>query len=196
MKDYIHVSKNEQVLWEGKPAFVASVIESIFNPLLIFSIVWVLADGLIIGFSGGVSGALALFFIIHLMPVWIYLGGVLTSGLKAKNTYYVVTDQAVYFQSGIFTVQTEREPLNEVTHTGMHRGVIDQICGLGDVTLECVHDKHTMDNIRDYEKVASLISDVSTDTYTDTMYPNDLRPKENHGYRTRYNRDSSGFYLR
>ena len=29
---------------------------------------------------------------------------------------------------------------------------------------------------------------VSTDTYTDTMYPNDLRPGENHGYRTTYRR--------
>ena len=28
------------------------------------------------------------------------------------------------------------------------------------------------------------IKKLQEDVYTDTMYPNDLRPKENHGYNT------------
>ena len=31
------------------------------------------------------------------------------------------------------------------------------------------------------------IKKLQEDIYTDTMYPNDLRPAENQGYRTKYN---------
>ena len=31
-----------------------------------------------------------------------------------------------------------------------------------------------------------LVKKLQTDVYTDVMYPNDKRPKENHGYNTKY----------
>lgn len=34
------VRPNEQVLWEGKPHKLTTVLEGIFNPLLIFAIIW------------------------------------------------------------------------------------------------------------------------------------------------------------
>lgn len=191
MKNYIQPNPNEQFLWEGGPDRKATVLESIFNPLLPFAAVWLLVDLFLIGTAAGDgegSGFLVGFFAFHLMPVYFYVGGILFSGLRAKNTYYILTDRAVYFQSGIFTVSTEREPLNEVTHTGIHRGILDQMLGLGDILIVCMHDQHVISNIREFEKVSSMISTVSTDTYTDTMYPNDLRPGENHGYRTTYQR--------
>lgn len=129
------------------------------------------------------------FFAFHLMPVWIYLIGAFTAGLKASHTAYVVTDRAIYIQQGIFTINTERSPLNEVNHTAVHIGIIDHIFGTGDVITECVHDTHKIENIRLYDKVCDLISRVSEDQYTDAMYPNDKRPEMNHGYQTKYSGD-------
>ena len=42
-------------------------------------------------------------------------------------------------------------------------------------------------DIKDYRRVFELIKNLQENIYTDTMYPNDLRPEENHGYRTKYN---------
>ncbi len=44
----------------------------------------------------------------------------------------------------------------------------------------------TIANIKDYRKVFELIKNLQEDIYTDVMYPNDLRPSENHGYKTKY----------
>lgn len=41
-------------------------------------------------------------------------------------------------------------------------------------------------NISNYNEVYQLVSKLQIDIYSDTMYPNDLRPEENHGYRTKY----------
>ena len=41
-------------------------------------------------------------------------------------------------------------------------------------------------DIKDYRKVFELIKKLQEDIYTDTMYPNDLRPETNHGYTTKY----------
>jgi membrane protein YdbS with pleckstrin-like domain len=187
MKNMIRIPPNERVLWKGKPDTKASVFEGFFNPLLIFALIWLLIDGTAIAVSYKSMGAVEVaFFALHLFPVYLYIFGCITAGLKAKNTRYVLTDRALYFQHGIFTVQTEREPLNEVTHTGIHRGIIDQMFGLGDVVCVYYHDTHTISNIKDYEKVSDMIAEVSQDSYTDTMYPNDKRPDTNHGYNTRY----------
>lgn len=192
MKNYINVNKGETVIWEGKPARKVSVLEGIFNGMLPFALIWLGFDSMMILMakddlqSSSIGIPLAGFFLIHLMPVWIYLFGIFTAGLKAKHTQYVVTDRAVYIQKGIFTVSTERSPLNEVNHTGIHLGIMDRICGTGDVVMECVHDVHNIQNIEDYDRVCELVSQISQDQYTDAMFPNDMRPEENHGYNTKY----------
>lgn len=44
----------------------------------------------------------------------------------------------------------------------------------------------TIADIKDYRKVFELIKKLQEDIYTDTMYPNDLRPETNHGHTTKY----------
>lgn len=43
-----------------------------------------------------------------------------------------------------------------------------------------------LNSISDYMRVFQLVKKLQKDIYADTMYPNDLRPEENHGYRTKY----------
>ena len=44
----------------------------------------------------------------------------------------------------------------------------------------------TIADIKNYREVFEIIKKLQEDIYTDTMYPNDLRPGENHGYNTKY----------
>ena len=200
------ISSNETIIWEGKKDVKVSILEGIFNPLLPFALVWLLVDtGFIIGFMGsfissGTSAFLTLgtagFFLVHLMPVWIYLFGVLTAGLKAKNTEYLITDKGIYIQTGGVKTVTEMKPFADLSHVTVSQGIFDKMCGTGDVITVCSHVSTTserghshgmnIDNIKDYERVFLLVKEYQEAIYTDIMYPNDLRPGENHGYNTTY----------
>ena len=81
----------------------------------------------------------------------------------------------------------------ELSRVNLHRGIFDQMFHVGDVQLTT--DQLTrkgvpavmgINSISDYAEVFQLVKKLQKDIYTDVMYPNDLRPKENHGYRTKY----------
>lgn len=205
------VGTDERIMWEGKPNKKCFIFESIFNPLLPFAIIWGLFDLFFfksffaventvksagasdIGLFGG--SFILVFLLFHLMPVWIYLGGVIMSSRRYKNTAYIVTDKAVYLSSGIISRTINRKPFAELSHVNLHRGFFDQKFGVGDIVLSsttavstngAVMPGITIASISEYNKVYDLVKKIQTDIYSDTMYPNDMRPKENHGYNTEY----------
>ncbi|MBO5576784.1 MAG: PH domain-containing protein [Ruminococcus sp.] len=202
------VGSGEQVLWRGTPLKKCFIFESIFNPMLPFALLWAVFD---IGFivlsskSSNQSGAdkslgifLIVFFAIHLMPVWLYLGGVLLSFRRYKNTAYIITDKGIYVSGGTFTYNCRMKPFTELSNVNIHRGIFDQMFNVGDVVLSSQNsvvyagravgsgNSLTITDIAEYQEVFSLVKQLQTDVYSDTMYPNDLRPEENHGYQTKY----------
>ena len=190
------VGYDETVLYEGKPDKKCFIMESIFNPLLPIAIIWGVID---LGFLGAGMGAGGMqffiipFMLLHMMPVWIYLSGVIFSFRKYKNTYYIVTDHAVYVSSGVFTMNLEAKTFAELSRVNLHRGVFDQMFHVGDVrittnqfTKKNMPATININSISNYSEVFRLVKKLQRDIYADTMYPNDLRPEENHGYRTKY----------
>lgn len=193
------ISQSEQILYDGKPDKKCFFLECIFNPLLPIAIVWAIIDFGILGMTIIDEGADGfLFFLIpfmtlHLMPVWLYLGGILFATRKYRNTEYVVTDRAIYVSYGTFTKNVHAKPFNEPAHVQLHQGFFDQKLNVGDVIVTTSQrgqgdhpDVITFNSISDYVEVYNLIQQLQTDIYADTMYPNDLRPEENHGYQTKY----------
>ncbi len=140
---YNMLDENEEILWAGKPNLKCFILESIFNPLLPFAIVWALFDGFFIsmlfhkGTQATQTPVLPIvfigFFALHLMPVWIYLGGVLFSILRHKHTEFIVTNKGVYASGGIFTCTYEHKSFAELSQVTINRGMIDQLLGVGDV---------------------------------------------------------------
>lgn len=188
------VGADETVLYEGKPDKKCFLFESIFNPLLPVAIVWAIFDLGFLGFSpDGFDFVLIPFMLFHMMPVWIYLFGVIFSFRKYKNTYYIVTDHGVYVSGGIFTMNLDSKSFAELSRVNLHRGIFDQMFHVGDVriTTNQMTNKNIpavlhINSISDYSRVYQLVKKLQRDIYSDTMYPNDLRPPENHGYRTKY----------
>lgn len=123
------VGMDETILYEGKPDKKCFIFESIFNPLLPFAIIWAVFD---LGFIGIGTGPMKVFLIpfmlFHMMPVWIYLAGVIFSFKKYRNTYYIVTDHAVYISSGIFTMNLDSKTFAELSRVNLHRGIILTRC--------------------------------------------------------------------
>lgn len=192
------VGNNEKIMYEGRPNKKCFLFESIFNPLLPFALIWAIIDFGIIGTvfgqdDGEFLGFMIPFFLLHLMPVWLYLGGVLLSFRKYRNTYYIVTDSSVYVSGGVFSKTFDTKPFQEMSRLNLHRGIFDQAFGVGDVIITSnqfssngVTASMKINSISNYTEVYNLIKKLQKDIYTDAMYPNDLRPKENHGYNTEY----------
>lgn len=193
------IGPNEDILYAGKPNKKCYLYESIFNPLLPIAVIWAIFDfgiiggGMITDAPGKISGFIFAFMLLHLMPVWIYLGGVLFTFRRYKNTAYVVTDRAIYISGGILNRTILTKPFAEMSHIDLHRGIFDQMFGVGDVIATSnqllPNGKNTpikISSIDNYIEVYNLVKKLQTDIYTDMMYPNAKRPEENPGYNTKY----------
>lgn len=193
------VNENEKILYEGKPNKKCFIFESIFNPLMPFALLWGIIDFSILGgalfFSGdsNIEFFIIPFMLLHLMPVWIYLGGVLFTIRKYRNTYYIVTDTGIYVSGGVFSKTYNHKPFAELSHVDLHRGVFDQMFNVGDIIITSSQFSNNNTNasisicsISNYIDVYNLVKKLQKDIYTDVMYPNDKRPSENHGYNTEY----------
>lgn len=192
------VGSSEKILYEGKPNKKCYIFESIFNPLLPFALLWSIIDFSISGvFLAGSSGNMSFFIIpfllLHMMPVWIYLGGILFTARRYKNTAYIVTDKAIYVSGGIFTQNINTKPFAELSHINLHRGIFDQMFNVGDIiatTNQLAQNGSSVtiniSSISNYLDVYNMVKKLQTDIYTDVMYPNAKRPNENPGYHTEY----------
>ncbi|MDE5866830.1 MAG: PH domain-containing protein, partial [Lachnospiraceae bacterium] len=191
------------ILWRGKPNKKCFLLESVFNPMLPFALIWAIIDLAVVGFTFSSAGGMLMFILpfilLHLMPVWIYIGGVIMSFRKHRNTQYIITDKGIYVSGGIFAYKYEMKPFADLSHINIHRGIFDQWLGVGDVVTVCSHTGFNSNNshshssnglticdIPDYQQVFAMIKQLQTDIYADTQFPNDLRPGENHGYQTQY----------
>lgn len=187
MKLLDQLSPNEKVLWYGKKAKSVSFFESIFNPLMPFALIWALFDGFVIyaishannadDVASAKTGIIG-FFAFHLLPVWIYLAGILTSAIKAKHTEYCVTDKGVYVQAGVFNSNVIMRPFSDMNSVTVKQSLFDKLFKTGDVVMECrsvvypaekqmrvngrpVRNPNGLciENISDYESVLRLLQE-------------------------------------
>lgn len=203
------VGSNEKIFWKGKPNKACYILEGIFNPCLIFAIIWGTFDLIFLLISGKlmadpdpaqrpVAIGVFLFILVHMTPVWIYLVSIIATFIRYMHTEYIVTDKGVYVSSGVFSYACNMKPFAELGRVNIHRGIIDQMIGVGDVVLTSnnvgdVYNKNSktfygiaIEDIREYKKVFNIIKKLQEDIYSDTMYPNALRPDSNPGYKTKY----------
>lgn len=193
------VGSNEKILYEGKPNKKCYIFESIFNPSLPLALLWAIIDFSILGRFffiedfGNMSFFVIPFMLFHMMPVWIYLGGILFIARKYKNTAYIVTDRTIYVSGGVFARKINAKPFAELSHINLHRGVFDQMFNVGDIiatTNQLTQNGKSVTisiaSISNYIDVYNLVKKLQTDIYTDVMYPNAKRPSENPGYNTEY----------
>ncbi len=193
--------EGENLIWSAKPKKTAFVINQIITMMPI-ALIWLLFDStFIIAFfkTGEISNMLFFiipFFVLHLMPVWIWLGQVISANRKWKNTKYYVTDKRIVIQNGFIAENYQTIYYKDIKNVYMRRGLIDQMLKVGDIYF----DLGIYNNRKGTQALASAFFDVENateiytklqkivlDIQTDIEYPNALRPEENHGYNTKYN---------
>ena len=193
---YPMLSAGESILWRGKPKRSAFIATKSLTMLPI-AVIWLVLDLSFIGtvFSAGeMLGILIPFFALHLMPVWIWLGNVVTAGRRWKNTNYYVTDRRIIIQGGFFAVNEVSLFYKELRNAQLRIGLLDKLFGTGDIVFDngmIMHNsKHSrpyvFEDLTDAQEVYRRVQKVILDIQTDMEYPNAYRPQENPGYQTQY----------
>lgn len=188
------IQNDEEILWQGKPKKSAFIWSKILQ-LLPIVLIWVLVDGCIIyafiktGAASQVSTFILiifiLFFVLHLTPLWIWIGNIITSTAQYKNTEYVFTTKRIIIRSGVF-VDVKSIYYIDVQLVHLNVGLISRILKVGNIHIVSKAERTILFCITDPYRVCNMLQDIVNDLKTDMYYPNDLRPEENKRYQTKY----------
>jgi len=191
------LAPGESILWRGKPkksAFIASRSLT----MLPIAAIWLILDLSFLSgmfFSGTLSLFTSLFFVLHLMPVWIWLVSTLTAGKRWHNTVYYVTNRRIIVQGGFLAVNEKSVFYKDIRNAQLRIGFFDKIAGTGSVVLDDGHyDYHRrrnypgtkLEHLENAKSAYALIQKTILDIQTDIEYPNAYRPEQNPGYQTDY----------
>lgn len=192
---------DETIIWKGGPKKSAFIINSSIK-MMPFALLWLAFDGFFIvnvmgaGGFGGMSPFIAIFFLFHLMPVWIWLSNVITAKRRWANTEYAVTDKRIMLRNGLIGYQYQSLYYIDIANVSLHVGAIDSMLGVGDIHIAVAGNmavngngnasNTTILDVEDPQRVFAIIQKTVMDIQTDIHYPNALRPEGNPGYRTQY----------
>ena len=137
------LAQGEHILWRGKPKKSAYIADKILAMLPI-ALVWLFFDLKLLSSAGG-SGLLMLFLLVHMMPVWIWIGSAVTSVMQWRKENYYLTNRRIIICSGIFKTQRQSVLLRDVHSVRTHYGLLDRMFGSGDIYINYAvhgHGKH------------------------------------------------------
>ena len=101
----------EQVLWSGKPQKKAFVLNNVLKMLPV-ALLWIVFDTFFIVMLTRTADMIPLpaivflcvFFVFHLMPVWIWIYRCVTASKRHKNIEYAFTDKRIIVRKGAVAV--------------------------------------------------------------------------------------------
>ncbi len=191
------LDKDEQILWQQTPKKSAYIWSRILTMLPIV-ILWLIFDGTFVAIAiatGMLDGiptiavaALGVFFALHLLPVWIWIAGIIRGVAEHKNVHYVVTDKRLMVRSGIIP-DIKIIDFSSLQSVNCKVGLIDRMLHVGDLYITYSGGKVVLFDIANPYNISSTLQQIITDIKADMYYPNALRPDSNEGYNTKYDND-------
>lgn len=187
------IVEGEQIIWKGKPKKSAFIFNKVLTMLPI-ALIWISFDSFVISILLSTSGIKEMlwfiipFFVLHLMPVWVWLSNVLTSSKKWKNTEYAVTDKRIIIMSGFIGMNYQSIYYKDIKNVNLRISIFDKLLKVGDIYFDTKGTTPVafLDIAYAYD-IYPKLQKVVLDIQTDIEFPNNLRPKENDGYNTKYN---------
>lgn len=207
-KDYFNVNENikqnkikdilseeEEILVELRPERKVYIAESILKGLPL-ALLWGGIDAFIIymiistGMTGvfPIVGFIIVFFAIHLIPVWLYVAQVVKRVAGYKNISYAFTDKRIIIRSGLVGIDFKYIYYTDINTVQVSVGILDRLFKVGDIKITSNLQTAVLDDVTSPYQYADKIQTIVRDLKADMLYPNDLRPEENHGYNTKYSK--------
>ena len=192
------VAPNEKVLWQGQPNAKSYVLAAMFKMLPI-ALIWLIFDGTFIFFiANGIAngnvprailGFIIPFFLLHLTPVWIWIGNTVKATKEVKNLKYAITDKRIIIRSGVIGIDFKFINYYEIDSVNVKVGVIDRIFKVGDIYVNSSVNSGVLWDIEEPYKIGNALQKVTLDIKSDILYPNAMRPDVNSGYKTDYSQN-------
>lgn len=187
------IGSDEQILWSGKPKKRAFLINA-FTKMLPIALIWLFFDGAFIGLMIGtmdeipapVKIFMVVFFLFHLMPVWIWLSNVLTANRQHENLEYAFTNKRIIIKSGIIGIDFKNIYYSEIDSVNLRVGLVDRIEKVGDIYIKSIGGANVLYDLENPYSLTEKLQKIVVDIKTDIQFPNNLRPAENDGYSTKY----------
>ncbi len=188
------LAAGEAILWHGKPKR-STFIATKSLTLLPVAIIWLCFDSVFLmqALNGNGPWFLIPFLMLHMMPVWLWLGNVITAGRRWKNTGYYVTNRRIIIQSGFLAVNEQSLFYKDIRNVQIRIGFLDKIFGTGDILLDMgtVNTKGypiyaKLEDLENPRQIYHRVQKITLDMQTDMEFPNAYRPQENPGYQTQY----------
>ena len=187
------LSDDEEIFLRLKPNRKDFILESFLKGLP-FVLIWLGFDVFAIIMmlqqegipQGGMIGLIIGFFALHLLPVWLYVAQIVKRLMGYKNIEYVFTNQRIIIRSGLIGIDFKMLYYADIQSVVVKVGVLDRLFKVGDIMIKCPSQSAVLEDINDPYRIGDRIQRIILDLKTDIQYPNDLRPKENHGYKTQY----------
>ena len=140
------VPESEDIFYSGapvrKPFYVERIIEEGMIPLAWMLITfYVLKIYLDFDIPIIPVKTLVATMIFANIPMIIWLCRTLMAGTALKNTYYIVTDKAIYFKNGanefeVFKTEEERYEYKDIIKAWNHYGTVDKMFNVGDIYID------------------------------------------------------------
>lgn len=187
------IGSDEQILWRGKPKKRAYLINA-FTKMLPIALIWLIFDGGFIGLMIGTMDEIptpmkifmAVFFLFHLAPVWIWLSHVLTANRQHENLEYAFTQKRIIIKSGIIGIDFKNIYYSEIDSVNLRVGLVDRIEKVGDIYIKSIGGANVLYDLENPYTLTEKLQKIVVDIKTDIQFPNNLRPAENDGYSTKY----------
>lgn len=189
------LNDDEKVLWQGKPNAKSYIWAAVIKMFPI-ALIWLAFDGTFIFFitAGMIRGEMPTwilaiiipFFLLHLTPVWIWLGGIIKATREVKNLEYAITDRRVIIRSGVIGIDFKFINYTEIDSVNVKVGLIDKIFKVGDIYINSSVNSGVLWDVENPYGIGRALQKVTIDIKSDIHYPNALRPDNNPGYKTSY----------
>jgi len=191
------IREGEEIIWEGKPNKRAFIWEKILGgaPLAIF---WGAIDIFVISLiiSSAREGNLTVdgeavaaasdipwlfiipFFLIHMTPVWIWIGSFFTAIPRWRRTYYMATSQKIIVRTGLLGAEYNILFYADISNVYLRIGLLDRIFGVGDISFmsrDYRVGNNAFNDIDDPHEIFPILQGIVMDARSDMHFPNHLR---------------------
>ena len=151
----------EETLWRGTPSpilLIGKIAVLVITLIVIPLVAIFFASTMIDPVSG--SNIRLVGWLITAVIVAVQLVGLIVAWLKLRSTMYIVTNQRVMIEQGIFSKTVNEIDLRYVDDSQFFQGLTDRLLGIGNVTLIST-DKNTptymLRSVRDPRSVREMI---------------------------------------
>lgn len=187
------VGEDEKILWKGKPYRKSFILNAFFKMFFII-LIWLLFDAafmtVLFVFVPSIPWWMILivciFFLFHLLPVWIWITNIVTASRRQKLEEYAFTDKRIIIKKGLIGANLQSINYSSITSVNIRIGLIERLCKVGDIYIASENQGAVLEDIQDPYFIYDRLQKIANDIKADILYPNVLRPKENPGYKTSY----------